>query len=186
MTEPRTLTPDALLEAMLFTSPQPVTLTDMANAADLSEEEAQAALDTLKERLQDRGLRIQEHRGAYQLVSAPEAAPHIETLLGLEVNLRLSQAALETLAIVAYAQPVTRPQVEAIRGVNSDGVMRTLLAAGLIEDVGRAESVGRPILYSTTLSFLQQFGLEKAEDLPPLEKPTAAQEQDIQETTQEA
>ena len=162
---------------MLFTSPQPVTLAAMASAADLSETEAQTALDTLQERLRDRGLRLQKHKGVYQMVSAPEAALCVETLLGLEVNLRLSQAALETLSIVAYAQPVTRPQIEAIRGVNSDSVLRTLLAAGLIEDVGRADSVGRPILYGTTLTFLQQFGLEKPEDLPPLEKPTPSSEE---------
>jgi len=177
MSEAHTLTSDALLEAMLFASPQPVTLDDMVSAASLSPVAAQAALDTLKTRLQTCGLRLQEHKGHYQMVSAPEAAPCVERLLGLEINLRLSQAALETLSIVAYAQPVTRPHIEAIRGVNSDSVIRTLLAAGLIEDVGRAESVGRPILYGTTVEFLQQFGLEKPEDLPPLEKPEKAQEE---------
>ena len=104
-----------------------------------------------------------------QLVTVPQAAPQVEHFLGLEVNLRLSQAALETLAIVAYAQPVTRPQVEAIRGVNSDSVLRTLLAAGLIEEAGRADTVGRPILYQTTFEFLQQFGLSSLQALPALE-----------------
>jgi len=95
----------------------------------------------------------------------------VEHLLNLEVNLRLSQASLEALSIVAYAQPVTRPQIEAIRGVNSDSVLRTLMSAGLIEEVGRAESVGRPILYGTTFEFLQQFGLKEVDDLPPLALP---------------
>ena len=104
------------------------------------------------------------------MVSAPDAGPYVETLLGLEVNLRLSQAAMETLSIIAYAQPVTRPQIEAIRGVNSDSTLRTLLSGGLIEDAGRAETLGRPILYRTTFEFLQQFGLQKANDLPPLEQ----------------
>lgn len=180
MSKPGTLTTDALLEALLFASPQPVVLADLAGAIDLLERDALAALDILKERLRDRGLRLQAHKGKYQMVSAPEAAPCVEKLLRLEVNLRLSQAALETLSIVAYAQPVTRPQIEAIRGVNSDSVIRTLLAAGLIEDMGRADSVGRPILYGTTLTFLQQFGLEKAADLPPLEKAAASQEQAAQ------
>ena len=78
---------------------------------------------------------------------------------------------METLAIVAYAQPITRPQIESIRGVNSDSVLRTLLSAGLIEDVGRADSIGRPILYSTTFEFLQQFGLKSPKELPPVEVP---------------
>jgi segregation and condensation protein B len=98
----------------------------------------------------------------------PEAAPYIEALLGLDVTLRLTQAAMETLAIVAYAQPVTRPQVESIRGVSSDSTLRTLLSAGLIEDIGRAETLGRPILYGTTFEFLQQFGLNQPDELPPL------------------
>jgi len=89
----------------------------------------------------------------------------------LEVNLRLSQAALETLSIIAYAQPITRPQIEAIRGVNSDHVLRTLVSTGLVESIGRAETLGRPILYATTFEFLQQFGLESIEDLPPIKTP---------------
>jgi segregation and condensation protein B len=124
----------------------------------------------LEARLAEGGLRLQRLGKRLQLVSAPAAAPQIERFLGLETELRLSQAALEALSIVAYAQPVTRPQVEAIRGVGSDSVLRTLLSAGLIEDVGRAETVGRPILYATTFEFLQQFGLESVEDLPPLER----------------
>jgi segregation and condensation protein B len=102
------------------------------------------------------------------LTSAPEAAEAIETFLGLEATSRLSGAALEALAIIAYQQPVTRPQVDAIRGVNSDGVMKNLLHKGLIQEVGRAEGPGRPILYSTTPEFLGHFGLASLDDLPPL------------------
>jgi len=163
--------PDALLEALLFVAPQPLPLETLAMAADLSLEAAEVALTTLETRLATTGLRVQRNKKRLQIVSAPEAAPHIEKLLGLEVRLHLSQAALETLAIVGYAQPITRPQIEAIRGVNSDSVLRTLLNAGLIEEVGRAETVGRPILYEVTFEFLQQFGLQKPEDLPPLEQP---------------
>jgi segregation and condensation protein B len=159
------------LEALLFAAPQPVTLAALAAAAGLTAAETEDALLTLETDLAQRGVRLQRHKQRVQVVSAPEAAPAIEKLLGLSVNLRMSQAALETLAIIAYAQPVTRPQIESIRGVNSDGVLRTLLAAGLVEEVGRAETVGRPILYGTTFEFLQQFGLEKPEDLPPLQKP---------------
>ena len=89
--------------------------------------------------------------------------------LGLERSSRLSRAALETLAIIAYKEPVTRPQIDSIRGVNSDGVIKNLLNKGLIQEVGRADAPGRPILYSVTSDFLQHFGLNSLEDLPPLE-----------------
>ncbi|KAA3660648.1 MAG: SMC-Scp complex subunit ScpB, partial [Chloroflexi bacterium] len=98
-----------------------------------------------------------------------EASSVIERFLGLEVTSRLSQAALEVLAIVAYLQPITRPQIDQIRGVNSDGALRTLLSKGLIEEVGRMETPGRPILYGSTPEFLQHFGLSIIEELPPLE-----------------
>jgi segregation and condensation protein B len=160
---------EALLEALLFAAPQPVTLEALASALGLPKDEVEGHLQRLAEHLVGRGLRMQAHRGRVQMVTAPEAAPYIEHLLGLEVNLRFTQAAMETLAIVAYAQPITRPQIESIRGVNSDSTLRTLLSAGLVEEVGRAETVGRPILYGTTFEFLQQFGLQKVEDLPPLE-----------------
>lgn len=162
------LTPSALLEALIFDSPQPVAARELAAAAGLSIEETEAALVDLENRLAQGGLRLQRSRDRLQLVSAPAAASYVEALLGLEVTIRLTQAAMETLAIVAYAQPVTRPQVESIRGVSSDSTLRTLLSAGLIEETGRAESLGRPILYGTTFEFLQQFGLERPEDLPPL------------------
>jgi len=103
------------------------------------------------------------------LVSAPEAAPYVERFLGLSLSGKLSAAALETLAIIAYKQPITRPQIEAIRGVNSDGALRTLMSKGLIEEVGRLDSVGHPILFGTTFEFLQYFGLSSLSELPPLE-----------------
>ena len=169
MTETTTLTPEALIEALIFASPHPVPVEELAGAAGLSDEETQRALAQLETQLADRGLRLQRSRGRVQFVSAPEAAPYIEDLLNLNVDLRLTQAAMETLAIVAYAQPVTRPQVESIRGVGSDSTLRTLLSAGLIEELGRADTLGRPILYGTTFEFLQQFGLKAPGDLPPLE-----------------
>ena len=159
-----------MLEALIFASPQPVAPQALADVVDLSLEEVEAAIKELSAHLADRGLRLQRHRGRLQIVSAPEAAPYIEDLLGLDVNLSLSQAALETLAIISYAQPVTRPQIESIRGVNSDSVIRTLLLAGLVEKQGRADSLGRPILYGTTFEFLQQFGLNSPDDLPPLKE----------------
>lgn len=170
MNETTPLSLEALLEALLFAAPQAVTVEQLAHALQCPKEEVEGALGRLEVQLQTRGLRLQRHREALQLTTAPEAAPYVERLAGAEVTLRLSQAALETLAIIAYAQPITRPQIEAIRGVGSDGVIRTLLSAGLIEEVGRAESVGRPILYGTTAEFLQQFGLASLQELPPLEK----------------
>ena len=105
-----------------------------------------------------------------QLVTAPEVAPIIEKFLGVNGSGHLSAAALETLAIIAYRQPITRPAIEAVRGVNCDGVIQTLVARGLIQEVGRQETAGRPILYATTFEFLQNFGLRDTDDLPPLEQ----------------
>ncbi len=183
MNKSEPLAPEALIEALIFASPQPVTPAALAGATGLSEEEVEAALESLEAQLQGRGVRLQRHRGKLQLVSAPEAAAHVEELLGLEVDLRLSQAALETLSIVAYAQPVTRPQVDSIRGVNSDSVLRTLLSAGLVEEMGRADSVGRPILYGTTFEFLQQFGLKTISELPPLDKDGASEVSESDQVT---
>ncbi len=162
------LAPDALLEAVLFTASQPVALRALSEATAMGREAVERALAELEGRLAQRGIRLQRHGDRVQLVTAPEAAAVVERFLGLEARLRLSRAAMETLAIIAYAQPITRPRIEAIRGVNSDSPLRTLLAAGLIEEVGRADSVGRPILYGTTFAFLQQFGLSGLEALPPL------------------
>jgi segregation and condensation protein B len=126
-------------------------------------------LKTLEADYRQRGLRLQwSTDNQVQLTTAPAASTVIERFLGLEVTSRLSQAATEVLAIVAYMQPVTRPQVDQIRGVNSDGALRSLLSKGLIEEVGRLETPGRPILYGTTPDFLQHFGLVRLEEMPPL------------------
>ncbi|MDW8071163.1 MAG: SMC-Scp complex subunit ScpB, partial [Anaerolineae bacterium] len=117
-----------------------------------------------------RGVRVQRHGEQLQLVTAPGAARYVERLLGLSGGGSLSPAALETLAIIAYKQPITRPEIEAVRGVNSDSVLRTLLSKGLIQEVGRLETVGRPVLFGTTLEFLQYFGLSGLDELPPLEE----------------
>ena len=113
----------------------------------------------------NRGLRLQWIGQNVQLTTAPEASEIVERFLGLEVTTRLSQAALEVLAIVAYLQPITRPSIDSIRGVNSDGALRTLLSKGLIEEQGRMDTPGRPILYGTTPEFLQHFGLSIIDQL---------------------
>ncbi len=181
MNETARLTPEALLEALIFAAPQPVQVEDLANATGLTVEETEMALVTIEAQMSTRGLRLQRIKNRLQFVTAPEAAACIEELLSLDVQLRFTQAALETLAIVAYAQPVTRPQVVSIRGVSSDSTMRTLLSAGMIEQLGRAQTLGRPILYGTTFEFLQQFGLRSSDDLPPLEK-TQPPEPETQES----
>lgn len=161
----------AQLEALLFAAPAPVTAQQLAAALDLPTREVTRALNELSEQYQQqaRGLQIQQHRARFQLTTAPEAASAIERLLGLEASSKLSRAALEVLAIVAYRQPVTRPQIDAVRGVSSDGALKNLLNKGLIQESGRSESAGRPILYATTADFLQHFGLNSLEDLPTLQ-----------------
>jgi segregation and condensation protein B len=163
----------AELEALLFAAPGAVSIAQLAAAMDLSNAEVEKGLVDLEARYAannlETGLRLQRHHGRYQLTTAPQAARLVERFLGLEAGSRLSRAALESLAIVAYQQPVTRPQIDAIRGVNSDGVLKSLLSKGLIQEVGRAEAAGRPILYATTPEFLQYFGLNALEELPPLD-----------------
>jgi segregation and condensation protein B len=160
-----------IVEGLLFVAPEPVTVNHLASAIECEVKQVEAALKQLKESSRNRGIRLQQQGQKVQLVSAPELTDYIERFLGLSISGKLSTAALETLAIVAYRQPVTRPEIEAIRGVNSDGVLRTLLSKGLVEEVGRLDSVGHPTLFGTTFEFLRYFGLEKIENLPELELP---------------
>jgi segregation and condensation protein B len=162
----------ARLEALLFVAPGAVTPGQLATALELSTQEVEAGLAGLEARYAqssyEYGIRIQRIHGRIQLTTAPQAASLLERFLGLEATSRLSRAALEALSIIAYKEPVTRPQIDAIRGVNSDGVLKSLLSKGLIQEVGRAEAPGRPILYSITQDFLAHFGLNSLADLPPL------------------
>jgi len=164
----------AQLEALLLVAPGPVTLGQLAAALEIQPAEVEAGLAGLAADYQERGLRLQRHAGQVQLTTAPEMAPLVERFLGLEATSQLSRAALEALAIIAYQQPVTRPQVDAIRGVNSDGVLKSLLSKGLVQEVGRGEGPGRPIIYSTTPEFLQHFGLTSVTELPPLTEDSPA------------
>lgn len=162
----------ASVEGLLFVADAPVSVGRLAEALQVTPSQVERALAELETGYPVRGLRLQRAGTRVQLVTAPEAAPCVERFLGLEARRALSRAALETLAIIAYRQPITRPEIEVIRGVGSDSVIRTLLSAGLIEEVGRAPSVGRPILYGTTFEFLQHFGLRSLDELPPLDAPT--------------
>jgi len=163
------LTLSARLEALLFAAPASVTLAQLASVCELPLPEVEKGLAELEEHCSRGGLRLQRHQGRIQLTTAPETASLVERFLGLDATSRLSRAALETLAMIAYQQPVTRPEIDAVRGVNSDGVLKSLLNKGLIQETGRAERPGRPILYSTTPDFLQHFGLNSLDELPSLQ-----------------
>jgi len=163
------LSVEACVEGLLFVAGEPVAVERLASILDVDADQVEEALASLSGLYATRGLRIQRHGRRVQIVTAPEMADLVRALLGLELSGKLSPAALETLAIVAYQQPVTRAQVEAVRGVNSDTVIRTLVNRGLVEEQGRLEQPGRPILYGTTFEFLQQFGLSSLDQLPPLQ-----------------
>ncbi len=158
----------AKIEGLLFVSSGLVSVGQLAKTLEVSEGDVSTALAELENHYKqgNHGLRLMRVKTRVQLTSAPELSQVMETFLGLETSSTLSVAALEALAIIAYKQPVTRPEVDIIRGVNSDGVLRTLLSKGLIEELGRAETPGRPIYYGTSPEFLQYFGLESIDALP--------------------
>ena len=158
----------ALIEALLLVAPDPVAPRDLAQAAGVSQAEIDAAIDAMNRA--DRGWTILRHHGTVQLASAPRFADRVRSFLKLNRESRLSGAALETLTLVAYRQPVTRAEIDALRGVDSSGVLAKLHARGLIEIVGRLSTVGNPIQYGTTIEFLRHFGLQSLGDLPPLEE----------------
>lgn len=165
------------VEAILFVASAPVTPSQIGEALSLDLKTVEDALAELMKIYSDgRGISLQWHGGRVQLTSAPQYAAEVEQFLGLEATGKLSKAAVETLAIIAYRQPITRPGIDSIRGVSSDGVIKSLLSKGLIQEVGRAEGPGRPILFATTAEFLQHFGLSSLAQLPPFEIPESDQE----------
>jgi segregation and condensation protein B len=157
-----------VMEALLFVAEEPQTLGALARAAGVSDGAARKALHTLAADYEARGLRVMEDGQKYQLVTAPEYAPYVDEMLGHGPGQRLSRAALEVLTIIAYKQPCTRAEIEAIRGVNSDRLVATLEARGLIDNVGLGEGPGKPKLYRTTMRFLEHFGISSPQELPPL------------------
>lgn len=165
-----------VLEAMLFVAEEPQPLAALAQAAGVGEAAVRRALGQLSADYEVRGLRLAEDAGHYRLVTAPDYASYVEALLDTGPAQRLSRATLETLTIIAYRQPCTRSEIEAIRGVNSDKLVATLEHRGLIDSVGRGEGPGRPVLYRTTMRFLEHFGIRSPEELPPL--PDDPQRQD--------
>ncbi len=163
------------LEGLLFVAAEPAEIAQLAAALDVRATEVEAALETLSAQFQSRGLRLQRRGQRVALATAPESAPYVEKFLGLSATTRLSQAALETLSIIAYRQPITRAEIEDLRGVDCDGVLRTLTARQLIGEVERLETVGHPIRYGTTFEFLRYFGLQNLDQLPPLHKDESEQ-----------
>lgn len=168
-----------VVECMLFVSPQPLSAKHVADSLHVDEADVEGVIMELRREYADRGLQIVGIAGGYQMCTRPEFAEYVSMLLKPE-RTRLSRAALETVAIIAYRQPITLPEIDAIRGVNSDGVLKTLAERNLIMQAGRRESPGRPILYTTTDEFLNHFGLNDLSQLPELE------DIDIAEPTQAA
>jgi segregation and condensation protein B len=182
----------AAIESLLFVSGRPLERAELRKLLTINEEQLNAGLQHLKYALerQERGIRLQLLGEQVQLVTAPENAHYVAALLGLPMAAKLTTAALETLAVVAYRQPITRAQIEAVRGVNSDRALTSLIQHGLVAEVGRAQTVGRPALFATTAEFLQQFGLTSLEQLPGVSPPAEQQQEANQqaealETTRE-
>lgn len=164
------------VEALLFVAGEPLATKELARALEATEVEVEAAVEELQKRLDDVGsaLQIVAIAGGYQLCTRPQHAETIARLLHRE-SAKLSRAALETLAIIAYRQPITQPEIEAVRGVSCSSVLRTLVDRSLVAEAGRKQAPGRPILYATTPSFLHYFGLKDLSELPPLEKPETSE-----------
>jgi segregation and condensation protein B len=162
----------AELEALLFVAERPLSRREIAALAGVDAETVDARLGDLEVALRDRGIRLVSDDESVQLTTAPQAGALIARYVGSDPA-RLSPAGLETLAIVAYRQPVTRGLIERIRGVDSDYVVRALMHRRLIREQGRADTPGRPYLYGTTFEFLERFGLTSLADLPPLEAEVA-------------
>ncbi len=162
------------IESLLFVSGRPLTRVELRKLLGCDDSDLEHALTRLEQDLQvaQRGIRLQTLGEQVQLVTAPENAHYVAALLGLPMTAKLTTAALETLAVIAYRQPITRSQIEAMRGVNSDRALASLLQHGLVAEVGRAQTVGRPALFATTAEFLQLFGLTRLEQLPHVVPPS--------------
>lgn len=161
----------AIAEGLLFIAEAPMTVSELAKVMEIDESGVREVLALLMEEYSqaDKGIVLREVGGGYQFSTAAIASPYIEKLFS-EKKTKLSHAAYETLAVIAYKQPVTRSQIEYIRGVKSDGPLQQLLTRGLIEEQGRLDQPGRPVVFGTTMAFLVAFGLDRIEDLPKYEE----------------
>jgi segregation and condensation protein B len=177
MSEIRTpqLTLESYIEAMLFVAGEPVAVGQLAEWLDVSPSVIDDALVRLRNQLDGRGITLLLHDQRVQLVSHVIAAPVIRRMLGQSGAPKLTNAVSEVLTIIAYRQPITRAQIEAIRGVDCSTLVRQLQVRELVTEVGRLESIGRPVVFGTTDHFLRQFGLQSLADLPPLVIPDAVE-----------
>ena len=185
----------SLLEAILFVAEEPVAVAELAQVLEMPVAEVADELGRWAQELEDRtaGYVLREVAGGWRLYSHPEAAPYLERFAATPTATRLTQASLETLAVVAYRQPVLRTEIEAIRGVQCGEILRQLMERGMVRIAGRADELGRPFLYGTTRNFLQVFGLRSLDELPRasmLRKPEADQneqtlDQQLEETDQD-
>ena len=163
------------IEAILFVSGDSLEITQLAKALELTDIEISLALNLLEAEMtrQKRGIRLKRYGDHIRLETCPEFMPYIQKLLQPVQNQTLTQTALETLAVIAYKQPVTKAEIEAIRGVKCDYSIQLLLMRGLVEEVGRKDAVGKPFLYGTTDTFLEHFGISDIRELPtPLSQPS--------------
>jgi segregation and condensation protein B len=158
----------AHLTALLFVADEPLSVASLARVLEVTPGVVERAAKALAEHPPN-GLIVQRHGDRLQLASAPTSAQYVRRLRGSAEAPRLSRAALEVLSVVAYRQPTTRAEIESVRGVNSDHALETLVARGLVAELGRRDSIGRPMLFGTTLEFLQLAGLESLDQLPPLD-----------------
>lgn len=170
------------LEAVLFAAGEPLSVAELAQCLQLEKPQVWELLSSLEHSYEEesRGLMLRQIGEGYQLVTKPEHYALVSNL-SRKKEVKLTNAAMETLAIIAFKQPITRAEMEAIRGVKVDGVVNTLLDLGLIAEAGRKKALGNPILYATTEKFLQVFGLPNLEALPPLEDVTEDEEQAVQQ-----
>lgn len=162
----------SIIESLLFIAAEPLTLDALKNILQVDKKETEKVVRELIDeyQLRNSGIFIVEVAGGFQMVTNPSSAPWVKKLLATTIPIRLSQQSLETLSIIAYKQPIIKAEIEAIRGVNSDGVVKTLLERRLIRILGRKEVPGRPLLYGTTKEFLQYFGLKDLSELPTLKE----------------
>jgi segregation and condensation protein B len=162
----------ALVEAVLFLETEPVDAERLAKITQLSEEAVRQALETLHARFSraDSGLELSEVGGGFSLIPRRDLMLELRHHYGRKLDEKMSRAALETLSIIAYSQPVTRAEIDAIRGVNSTGTLKVLSDKGFIREIGRKDTPGRPVQYGTTKEFLQLFGLASIADLPKLDE----------------
>ena len=161
-----------ILESLLFVSPEPLSIDKLQEVTGGDKKIIREALDLLMGRFrsEDHGIKVVEIAGGFQMVTRPENSPWVKKLLTVKTTGKLSKPGLETLAIIAYKQPIIRPEIESIRGVDCGGVIRTLLERRLIKIVGRKEMPGKPMLYGTTKEFLEYFGLKSISEMPTLKE----------------